>query len=260
MCRPTAWLDTEAQPLRQARSTRHFWALGASLVFAGTALADGPRRREGGDVIERSIPAPVDTPVALPQGAETIVLDGMADQWWIRLSPPTMNYAEVFSLQEPEPDGFRLAHYNELLFEIEESDRLTLVELSVDVLFVGRESYIDLICRRRQNDAYVFRTSATDSLPTSLVRMKSNRADRVQVATVPSHPNGHWLRVGLYPDGDELVGRIDGEIVARWTDSTYDVGAFGLRAGFLPETLVRRIQAVVRRSGDEQLTVYRDLW
>lgn len=231
-----------------------------ALAFVADIANGEPRRREGGDVVERAIPATDDAPVVAPAGADIVELSGLSDAWWTRLSSPTMNYADVFAGQEPEAEGMRLAHHNELLFDIEESDRVRLVELSADVLFVGRESFVDLFCRRRQNDSYVFRVSATDSLPSSLVKMASNQAVRVQACSAPSHPDGQWLRVGVRPDGNDLVGRVDGVEIGRWTDDDYDTGAFGLRAGFLPETIIRRIQVVLERDGDDSPTVYRDLW
>ena len=170
-----------------------------------------------------------------------------------------MNYAELFQEQEVSGDGFTLAFFNELIFESPEDNERELLELSVEVLPVGLESYIDLMVRRRVNSYYCLRVSVPKEMPSALVYYEGGRAQRVEACDLLL-TEGEWVRVTLRLDGTGLTGEIDGRRALAWSDEELVDGSFGLRAGFLPETMIRKIQIVMRSRETGDIRVFRSLW
>ncbi|MAE69440.1 MAG: hypothetical protein CME06_03105 [Gemmatimonadetes bacterium] len=195
----------------------------------------------------------------LPPGAEIVTLDGLDQEHWRRLSSPTMNYAELFQKQEVFDDRFTLAFFNELIFETPEDNEHELLELSVEVLPIGLESYIDLMVRRRVNSYYCFRVSVPEVMPTALVYYEDGRADGVEACDFLL-TEGEWVRVSLRLDGAGMTGEIDGRRVIAWSHDRLAEGRFGLRAGFLPETMIRKIKIVMRNRSTGEIREYRSLW
>jgi len=203
--------------------------------------------------------AQLDPRAPLPPGTKVRILDGLSAEHWRRLSSPTMNYAESFLRQEVVDPYFTLAFFNELIFEVPEDESLELVELSVEVFPLGLESYIDLMVRRRVNSYYCFRASVPPELPSALIRYEKGCAARIQRSAIALR-EGEWSRVSLRAKGDQLTCFVDGRRCGSWLDPTLFDGHFGLRAGFLPETLIRSIQIVMRNRSTGEQIVYRDLW